>query len=95
METQDIHIKLANSLHTSCVRSVCWWQALKLDLSEVFAVYVSFATELEEQSKQLLEKVEQVSASLNDQHGDEVQSKYLSVEPLVIIRVASLTTSIN
>lgn len=51
---------------------------MKQDLSEVFAVYVSFATELEEQSKKLLEKVEQASSSLNGHHGDEVQSKYLS-----------------
>ncbi|XP_061609761.1 kinesin-like protein KIF25 isoform X2 [Phyllopteryx taeniolatus] len=34
-------------------------QALKKGLSELFAVYVSFATELEEKSKQLQENVEQ------------------------------------
>ncbi|KAI3363723.1 hypothetical protein L3Q82_001343 [Scortum barcoo] len=49
-------------------------QAVKQDLSEVFAVYFTFATELEEQSKQLLEKVEQASCSLNGHHGEEVQN---------------------
>ncbi|XP_022626146.1 kinesin-like protein KIF25 isoform X1 [Seriola dumerili] len=49
-------------------------QAVKQDLSEVFAVYVSFATELEEQSKQLMGKVEQVSSSLNSHCGDEIQN---------------------
>ncbi|XP_039982090.1 kinesin-like protein KIF25 isoform X2 [Xiphias gladius] len=49
-------------------------QALRQDLSEVFAVYMSFATELEEQSKQLLEKVAQAKSSLNGHHGDEVQN---------------------
>lgn len=39
-------------------------QAIKQTLSEVFAVYLSFATELEEQSKQLLEKLEQARGSL-------------------------------
>ena len=51
---------------------------MRKDLSEVSAVYMSFATELEEQSKQLLEKVKQASSSLNGHHGDDVQSKYLS-----------------
>lgn len=50
---------------------------MKQGLSEVFAVYLTFATELEEQSKQLLEKVEQASCSLNGHRGDEIQSKYL------------------
>ncbi|XP_053737445.1 kinesin-like protein KIF25 [Synchiropus splendidus] len=47
-------------------------QEVKQCLSEIFAVYVSFATELEEQSRKLLEKVEQ--ASRNSRHGDEIQS---------------------
>uniref|UniRef100_A0A3P8S6W8 Kinesin family member 25 n=1 Tax=Amphiprion percula TaxID=161767 RepID=A0A3P8S6W8_AMPPE len=49
-------------------------QAVKQDLSELFAVYASFASELEEQSKQLLEKVEQASCCLNGHHGDEFQN---------------------
>ncbi|XP_026197553.1 kinesin-like protein KIF25 [Anabas testudineus] len=57
-------------------------QALKLDLGEVFAVYVNFATELEVQSKQLLEKVERAGSSLNDRHGDEVQSLQARVAAL-------------
>lgn len=52
---------------------------MKQDLSEVFAVYLSFSTELEEQNKQLLEKVEQATGSLNGHRGDEVQSKYVRV----------------
>lgn len=50
-------------------------QAVKQDLSEVFAVYLSFATELENQSKQLLEKLEEASY-LHSCYGDEVKSKY-------------------
>ncbi|XP_040920532.1 kinesin-like protein KIF25 [Toxotes jaculatrix] len=49
-------------------------QAVKQDLSEVCAVYMSFATDLEEQSKQLLKKVKQASSSLNGHRGDEVQN---------------------
>ena len=64
-----------STLHSS---SVCLWQEVKQDLSEVFGVYVSFASELEEQSKQLLEKVEQASSSVKGHRGDEVQGKYLS-----------------
>lgn len=55
------------------------WQAVKQDLSEVFAVYVSFATELEEQSKQLLEKVGQASLTRNGHPADEVQGKNLNM----------------
>lgn len=78
-----------------CV-SLCLWQAVKQDLSEVFAVYLSFATELEEQSRQLLEKLEQASCSLHSQYGGEVQSKYLKcVAPEVNIDVASLTSPVG
>lgn len=55
---------------------VCLSQAVKRDLSEVFAAHLSFATELEDQSKVLVEKLEQAS-SLHSHYGDEVQSKYL------------------
>ena len=54
-------------------------RALKQDLNDISAACLSFASELEEQSKQLLEKVQQASCSLNGHRGDEVQSKYLSV----------------
>ncbi|XP_041815310.1 kinesin-like protein KIF25 [Chelmon rostratus] len=57
-------------------------QAVKQDLSEVFAVYLSFATELEEQSKQLLEKVERASCSLNGHRADEVQDLQAHVAAL-------------
>lgn len=47
-------------------------QAVKQTLSEVFAVYLGFATELEEQSKQLLEKLEQARGSL---HAGDAESE--------------------
>lgn len=55
----------------SCVSA----QAVKQDLSEVFAVYLSLATELEDQSKKLLEKLEEAS-SLHGRHGDKAQREY-------------------
>ncbi|XP_077949455.1 kinesin-like protein KIF25 isoform X1 [Gasterosteus aculeatus] len=57
-------------------------QAVKQDLSELFAVYFSFSSELEEQSKQLLDKVEQASCSLNGHRGDEVQNLQADVAAL-------------
>ncbi|KAI9544128.1 hypothetical protein NQZ68_005178 [Dissostichus eleginoides] len=57
-------------------------QAVKLDLSELFAVYLSFSTELEEHSKQLLDKVQQVSCSLKGDRGDEVQDLQAVVSAL-------------
>ncbi|XP_067428727.1 kinesin-like protein KIF25 isoform X1 [Thunnus thynnus] len=57
-------------------------QVVKQDLSELFAVYVSFASELEEQSKQLLEKVGQASSTLNGHSADEVQNLQARVEAL-------------
>lgn len=50
-------------------------QAVKQDLRDVFTVYQSFASELGDQNKQLLEKLEQASY-LPGCYGDEVQSKY-------------------
>ncbi|CAG5928029.1 unnamed protein product [Menidia menidia] len=58
-------------------------QAVKQDLREVFAVCVSFASELKEQSKLLLEKVEQATSSLNGHQGNELQGKCNHVEPRV------------
>ncbi|XP_042359861.1 kinesin-like protein KIF25 [Plectropomus leopardus] len=57
-------------------------QAVKQDLSELFAAYLSFSTELEQQSKQLLEKLAQASCSLNCHHGDKVQNLEGSVAAL-------------
>ncbi|KAM8832245.1 kinesin-like protein KIF25 isoform 2-T2 [Spinachia spinachia] len=57
-------------------------QAVKQDLSELFAVFFSFSSELEEQSKQLLEKVEQASCSLNGRCGDKVQNLQADVAAL-------------
>ncbi|KAK7907794.1 hypothetical protein WMY93_016406 [Mugilogobius chulae] len=51
-------------------------QDLKHELSEIFGVYVTFATELEEQSKILLDKVSKSSA------GEEVQNLQARVSAL-------------
>lgn len=55
---------------------------MKQDLSEIFGVYVSFATELEEQSKQLLQKVEQANSSLKEHSPDEAPNLQARVEAL-------------
>ena len=47
----------------------------------MFAVYAGFATELEDQSKQLQETVGQNNATIQGQHGDNVQSEYLIGRP--------------
>lgn len=60
------------SRRSEALHGASLWQAVKQTLSEVFAVYLSFATELEEQSKQLLEKLEQARGSLR---GGDVESK--------------------
>ncbi|XP_020488500.2 kinesin-like protein KIF25 [Labrus bergylta] len=57
-------------------------QAVKQELSEIFAVYLSFATELEEKSKQLLEKVGQASCPLNGHRGDNGQNLQAHVAAL-------------
>ncbi|KAM9356022.1 kinesin-like protein KIF25 [Pholidichthys leucotaenia] len=57
-------------------------QALKQDLSEVFAVYVSFATELEEQCRQLLEKVQQTSSCRKGCSEQEFQNLQAHIEAL-------------
>ncbi|KAM4522245.1 kinesin-like protein KIF25 [Odontesthes bonariensis] len=57
-------------------------QALKQDLSEMFAAYVSFASEFEEQSKLLREKVEQATSCLNGRHGDELEDLQARVAAL-------------
>ncbi|CAN9507471.1 unnamed protein product [Ophioblennius macclurei] len=62
-------------------------QVIKQDLSEVFAVYVSFATELEEQSKQLLEKVQRADSCFNAHCRDEANNLHC--------RVASLERSLG
>lgn len=51
------------------------WQGIKQVLSEVFAVFVNSASELEEQNKQLLQKVKEAGSCLNDPNGKELQSK--------------------
>ncbi|XP_033932510.1 kinesin-like protein KIF25 [Pseudochaenichthys georgianus] len=57
-------------------------QAVKQDLSELFAVYLSFSTELEEQRKQLLDKVQQASCSLKGDRGEEAQDLQAVVSAL-------------
>ncbi|KAM4713126.1 LOW QUALITY PROTEIN: uncharacterized protein kif25 [Anableps anableps] len=73
-------------------------QTVKQVLSEVLAVYVSFASELEEQSKQLLQKIKQTKTSLNDPNGKELQIKYLhgpqhSTDELIVSPASSTCPS--
>ncbi|KAM7367882.1 hypothetical protein PAMP_014150 [Pampus punctatissimus] len=77
------HKKNAQEItRTTLAKLLSGVQAVKQDLSEVFAVYVSFATELEEQSKQLLEKVGQAGSTLNGHCADEVQNLQTRVAAL-------------
>ncbi|XP_028809427.1 kinesin-like protein KIF25 isoform X2 [Denticeps clupeoides] len=57
-------------------------QVLKRGLREVHAVYVSFARELEEQSKQLLEQVGAVCAAIQDRQTNGVQGLQAKVAAL-------------
>lgn len=69
----ELNVRLVYEVFRGVLRPcTALWQAVKQTLSEVFAVYLSFATELEEQSKQLLEKLEQARGSLR---GGDVESK--------------------
>ncbi|KAG7509475.1 kinesin KIF25 [Solea senegalensis] len=84
-EAQNLQLQQRNAqdlTRTALVKLLSEVQVLKQDLSEVFAVYVSFSTELEEQSKQLLEKVERASTFLNGHHGDNVQDLQARVAAL-------------
>ncbi|XP_026778733.3 kinesin-like protein KIF25 [Pangasianodon hypophthalmus] len=57
-------------------------QALKKDLRDVFAVYVGFATELENQSKQLLEWMGIISRAVQGDQGDDTQRLQAEVASL-------------
>lgn len=48
---------------------------LKQDLRDVFAIYVGFAKELEEQSKQLFECVGTARNAIQDFQSDDLQSE--------------------
>lgn len=48
---------------------------LKQDLRDVFAIYVGFAKELEEQSKQLFECVGTARNAVQDFQSDDLQSE--------------------
>ncbi|KAM3861100.1 kinesin-like protein KIF25 [Diretmus argenteus] len=84
-KVQKLHQQQKNTqkiLQSTLAKLLSEVQAVKQSLSEVFAVYVSFATELEDQSKQLLEKVDQASSALKCRHGDDVQNLQAHVEAL-------------
>ncbi|KAJ3606566.1 hypothetical protein NHX12_026087 [Muraenolepis orangiensis] len=49
-------------------------QNLKQDLSEIFAVYANGVSELEGQSKRILEQLDEAGSALNGCHGDDLQS---------------------
>ncbi|KAJ4928953.1 hypothetical protein JOQ06_004575 [Pogonophryne albipinna] len=68
--------------HSALAKLLSEVQAVKQDLSELFAVYLSFSTELEEQSKQLLDKVQQASCSLKGDCGEEAQDLQAVVSAL-------------
>ncbi|XP_046878259.1 kinesin-like protein KIF25 [Hypomesus transpacificus] len=70
------------STHSALAKLLSEVQVLKQDLRDVFAVYAGFATELEDQSKQLQETVGQNNATIQGQHGDNVQSLQARVEAL-------------
>ncbi|XP_037305329.2 kinesin-like protein KIF25 [Pungitius pungitius] len=76
------HSNAQKTTQLSLAKLLAEVQAVKLDLSELFAVFFSFSSELEEQSKQLLEKVEQASCSLNGHRGDEVHTLQADVAAL-------------
>lgn len=48
---------------------------LKQDLRDVFTIYVGFAKELEEQSKQLFECVGTARNAIQDSQSDDLQSE--------------------
>ncbi len=62
-----------NKLLLSC--ALCCSQMLKRDLRDVFAIYVGFAKELEEQSKQLFECVGTARNTIQDFQSDDPQSE--------------------
>ncbi|XP_076129259.1 kinesin-like protein KIF25 [Alosa pseudoharengus] len=59
--------------HLSLGKLLAEVQVLKRDLREVFAVYLSFARELETQSKELLERTAVLSSTVQSQHGDHAE----------------------
>ncbi|KAG5277519.1 hypothetical protein AALO_G00118570 [Alosa alosa] len=67
------------SAHLSLGKLLAEVQVLKRDLREVFAVYLSFARELETQSKELLERTAVLSSTVQSQHGDHAESEYRNV----------------
>ncbi|KAL0967810.1 hypothetical protein UPYG_G00257390 [Umbra pygmaea] len=70
------------STHSALAKLLSEVQVLKQDLREVFAVYVNFATELENQSRLLLEQVSQTSYTLQGHHGNDVQILKAQMEAL-------------
>ncbi|KAK9531536.1 hypothetical protein VZT92_010955 [Zoarces viviparus] len=85
VETLNYHQHQRNAqkiTRSSLCKLLAEVQAVKQDLSELFAVYFTFSSELEEQSKQLLEKVEQASCSATGHSGDEVHDLQAGVAAL-------------
>ncbi|KAM6954296.1 kinesin-like protein KIF25 [Aplochiton taeniatus] len=73
---------LQKNTQTALTKLLSEVQVLKQDLREVFAVYIGFATELEQQSRELQETVGQASSALQGHHGDDVQNLQARVEAL-------------
>ncbi|XP_038127079.1 kinesin-like protein KIF25 isoform X1 [Cyprinodon tularosa] len=73
--TTTDHYQLQKKLfQSSLVKLHTQVQGIKQVLSEVFAVFVNSASELEEQNKQLLQKVKEAGSCLNDPNGKELQN---------------------
>ncbi|XP_036406437.1 kinesin-like protein KIF25 [Megalops cyprinoides] len=72
---------ITKSTQTALAKLLSEVQVLKQDLRDVFAVYVGFATELEGQSKQLLERVVSATSAVQGD-GEDVQALQAKVEAL-------------
>ncbi|KAJ8009706.1 hypothetical protein DPEC_G00094330 [Dallia pectoralis] len=70
------------STRTALAKLLSDVQVLKQDLREVFAAYVNFATELENQSRLLLEQVGQACSALQGHHGSDVLNLQDQLESL-------------
>ncbi|RXN06255.1 kinesin KIF25 [Labeo rohita] len=65
--------KVQKSTHAALYKLLSEVQMLKQDLRDVFTIYVGFAKELEEQSKQLFECVGTARNAIQDSQSDDLQ----------------------
>ncbi|KAF4099597.1 kinesin-like protein KIF25 isoform X1 [Onychostoma macrolepis] len=74
--------KVQKSTHAALSKLLSDVQMLKQDLRDVFAIYVGFAKELEEQSKQLFECVGTARNAVQDFQSDDLQKLRVQVTAL-------------